>query len=497
MLLSQEAASLLIIGAYRDNEVDALHPLRAIINEAKSTFRDRVTQISLQPLSLRHIAQLLSDSFHSSEADVTPVAQLLLSRTQGNPFFITQLLRSYYDSGLLRFDFDAERWLWDVDAMQRAPVQEDVVELVCRQMQTLSEDAQIVLQYAACIGNRMSMHSLAIVTQLGRLPVALLELERASMLLCVEHGHDLLMLAQVTGCTSTPPADLVSIDVDAFPGSDANPLPAGSTESAADLEVGDAGATSTVEPKSATSLHQCSPAPDSQLRLIVLKFAHDRVQAAALKLIPADRISGVHCAIVSLLIANLSGNELDKHAVDICGHINSVGLAVYCDDEPSDPTAADPAAHDDCWSRFFAQSGMVDCVIALEKSAGRQAKGASAYDSAIGFFSAALRLLQRRNKSSLTERECAAGSGESDRSSFALTVQPPASGDQSTFPRVSASCWSSSHAPCLRLYKELCECFFLSSSYATAVECLEYVLSVVTVLLERANFFEVRTAAAH
>jgi hypothetical protein len=242
-----------------------------------------------------------------------------------------------------------------------------------------------------------------------------------------------------------------------------------------------------LEPSPATYLPQSSPAPESQLRLIVLKFAHDRVQAAAFKLIPSDRISSVHCAIASLLIANLSGSELDKHAVDICGHINTAGLATYCADDQSDSIV-------DCWLRFFAQAGMVDCVIALEKLAGRQAKTANAYDSAIEFFSAALRLVQRRDSCSLTHRERAADQGESDRSPSAVTVQHPSSDDQFAFPRVSSSCWSSSHASCLRVYKEICDCLFLSASFADAVRCIEYVLSNVTGLMERADFFEVRTS---
>jgi len=201
----------------------------------------------------------------------------------------------------------------------------------------------------------------------------------------------------------------------------------------------------------------------------------------------------VHCAIALLLIANLSGSELEKHAVDICGHINTVGLAAYCTDDQPDSTvdgqpnssAADlVATAGDCWLRFFAQSGMVECVIALEKSAGRQAKSASAYDSAIGFFSVALHLVQRRD--SLAQRE-RASPGD-------LTLHPPSSDDSSAFPRVSSSCWSSSHASCLRLYKELCDCLFLSASFADAVRCIEYVLSNVTELIERADFFEVCTS---
>jgi len=228
-----------------------------------------------------------------------------------------------------------------------------------------------------------------------------------------------------------------------------------------------------------------SPSPDSLLRLIVLKFAHDRVQAAALKLIPPDRMSGVHCSIASLLIVNLSGSELEKAAVDICGHINTAGLDGFCSDRASAPVA-------DGWPQFFAQEGMVDCVIALEKAAGRQAKAASAYDSAIRFFSAALQLLQRQD--SVKERDVTATTEPVSVGSFPAAL--PASPDRSSFPLTSAVCWSLSRAACLRVYKELVDCFYLSSSYDTAICCIEYVLERVTDLHERAGFFEVRAEVA-
>jgi len=198
LMLSHEPAHLLLIGAYRDNEVDAAHPLSRLIAEARADHSERVTAVCLQALSTAHIAQLLVDSFRCEAETAAQLAQLLASRTQGNPFYLTQLLKSYVDGGLIRFDFSSGAWLCDLAAMQLAAVPADVVALVCRHMRALSCDAQCVLQYASCSGNRVTMHALLLITRMSvsRLARAAIELEQAGMLWCVEHARDLLLLAQ-------------------------------------------------------------------------------------------------------------------------------------------------------------------------------------------------------------------------------------------------------------------------------------------------------------
>src|SRR5262249_23062940 len=153
--------------------------------------------IVLQPLQPQHIAQLLVDSFRVDAASAAPLAQLLASRTQGNPLFVSMLLHTFQNSGLMKFDFAAGRWCWQLEAMQQTPVQSDVVDLVLGRMQALSSSAQTMLQYASCIGNTASLHILLLVTELPVECVAnvALELEQAGMLFCVQNAQDLLLLA--------------------------------------------------------------------------------------------------------------------------------------------------------------------------------------------------------------------------------------------------------------------------------------------------------------
>ncbi|MGH8002633.1 MAG: ATP-binding protein, partial [Brasilonema sp.] len=84
---------LLLIGAYRDNEVSATHPLVLTLEEIKKSGAV-VNNIVLQPLRITHVNQLVSDTFRSDTLKTKSLAELVFNKTQGNPFFLTQLLKS-------------------------------------------------------------------------------------------------------------------------------------------------------------------------------------------------------------------------------------------------------------------------------------------------------------------------------------------------------------------------------------------------------------------
>ncbi|NMG11674.1 serine/threonine-protein kinase, partial [Brasilonema sp. UFV-L1] len=95
---------LLLIGAYRDNEVSATHPLMLTLEEIQQKGAV-VNNIVLQPLQLTHVNQLISDTFRSDTTKTISLAELVFNKTQGNPFFLTQLLKSLYNENLLSFNF--------------------------------------------------------------------------------------------------------------------------------------------------------------------------------------------------------------------------------------------------------------------------------------------------------------------------------------------------------------------------------------------------------
>ena len=195
LMLTLDVGSLLIIGAFRDNECDSSHGLTKLISDAKSKYPDRVTELALQPLTVIDITELLVDSFHVSSAEASPLAQLLSQRTQGNAFFIAQLLKTWSDVGEIKFNFSLARWVWDLDSIRQTRTQEDVVDIVLLQMKALGNEAQTILQYASCSGNQFSLRLLLLATQfpLQQLCKSVSELENAGLLLCLTHAADLFL----------------------------------------------------------------------------------------------------------------------------------------------------------------------------------------------------------------------------------------------------------------------------------------------------------------
>ncbi|MBM5572582.1 MULTISPECIES: response regulator [Deefgea] len=153
---------LLLIGAYRDNEVDSAHPLIALRDDL---LKRQVTlhTLNLAPLQQSHVNELIADALHMPAADCQTLAQLCFDKTQGNPFFLNQFLSTIYELAYLSFDFERNHWLWDIEQIEKADFTDNVVELMISKIRRLPELTQQLLQLAASIGNRFDLSTLATV----------------------------------------------------------------------------------------------------------------------------------------------------------------------------------------------------------------------------------------------------------------------------------------------------------------------------------------------
>jgi predicted ATPase/signal transduction histidine kinase len=160
---------LLIVGAYREDEVGGGHPLRLMLGALKEAGTP-ITSVFLEPLEFNHVVQLTADTLRCAPERAAPLSRLLLERSGGNPFFIGQLLRMLYEDRLIDFSPDTAKWEWDVEVIRAHGVTDNVIELMTRKLQRLPEATQRVLQLAASIGNRFQLALLSIVH--GRSPAA-------------------------------------------------------------------------------------------------------------------------------------------------------------------------------------------------------------------------------------------------------------------------------------------------------------------------------------
>jgi predicted ATPase/transcriptional regulator with GAF, ATPase, and Fis domain len=156
---------VLFIGAYRDNEIDERHLLTYALDRLGSAGAP-VRRLSLGPLRLADIVVFLRETLHGTAADVEPLAALILRKTDGNPFFVIQFLKTLHQEGLFAFDSTLGTWTFRLDAIAGTAVTDNVIDLMTRKIRSLSPAAQSVMTLAACIGNPFDWRTFATVSPL-------------------------------------------------------------------------------------------------------------------------------------------------------------------------------------------------------------------------------------------------------------------------------------------------------------------------------------------
>ncbi|BAY23097.1 multi-sensor signal transduction histidine kinase [Calothrix sp. NIES-2100] len=259
---------LLLIGAYRDNEVSLAHPLILILDEM-SKKGAKIQTITLHPLSHLKLNQLVADTLACREELAFPLSKLVYQKTQGNPFFSTQFLKALHQDGLIEFtsptpyqDGATGGWQCDIVRINQQALTDDVVEFMAWQLQKLPESTQEILQLAACIGNKFDLKALAIVSQLSELETA------ACLWKALQEG---LILPQS--------------EVYKF-------------------------------------YQQESFVDEGQQITITYKFLHDRVQQAAYFLIPDDQKPATHLKIGQLLLKNTKATAPEENLLEIVNQLN-------------------------------------------------------------------------------------------------------------------------------------------------------------------------------
>ena len=164
LLTSPDIHCLMVMGAYRDNELDASPRLAGTLS-ALAAAGIVLKRVSLGPLHMPDLVHLVADTLHASAAQAEPLAQLVLEKTGGNPFFVIQFLKLLEREGHLRFDDAAARWVYRIEQIADAPLADNVIDLMTRSIQRLPPKSQYALTLAACIGNVFDRQTLAIVSE--------------------------------------------------------------------------------------------------------------------------------------------------------------------------------------------------------------------------------------------------------------------------------------------------------------------------------------------
>ncbi len=164
LLADPELGGLLLIGAYRDNEVDASHPLHGVVRTI-SEGGSAVTALTLGPLPEGDVLRLIEDTLGGLSALAAPLARLVVEKTAGNPFFVIQFLHSLHRDGHLVFDREGREWRADLPAIRALRMTDNVVDLMASRLERLPAATQRVLRLGACVGARFDLLTLSTVAE--------------------------------------------------------------------------------------------------------------------------------------------------------------------------------------------------------------------------------------------------------------------------------------------------------------------------------------------
>jgi len=161
LLMESSINHLFIIGAYRTNQVDDSHPL----SRAFRTFESNKVEfqiVELKPLTQKSVEIQIADALHSFPEHTRPLAELIFSKTQGNPFFTLELLKSLYEDKVIYYSPKDRKLSWDIDRISKLNISDNVLELMEKKITVFSSEQLSVLKEAACIGTVVELSTLAL-----------------------------------------------------------------------------------------------------------------------------------------------------------------------------------------------------------------------------------------------------------------------------------------------------------------------------------------------
>ncbi|NEP75022.1 MAG: AAA family ATPase [Okeania sp. SIO2G4] len=277
LIVDPDNQYFLLIGAYRDNEVNSTHPLVCTLEKIKQA-KVPVNEITLDPLKINHINQLTAETLNCSTEITKPLAELVAKKTGGNPFFLTQLLDSLYQENFLVFNPEQSPsyWQWNLEEIESVSITDNVVDLMVRKIEKLDKKTQQVIKLASCIGNQFNLEILAIVNNKSQIITAK-EIQSAldeGLIIPLDNNYKVPLLWH-----------------------------------------------------SEKLSNNSSETFDEYAKYIPYKFLHDRVQQAAYSLIPETEKKQVHLQVGRLLLKNVQDaqnkdDELQNNIFDIVNQLN-------------------------------------------------------------------------------------------------------------------------------------------------------------------------------
>ncbi|MGK7933982.1 MAG: AAA family ATPase [Microcystaceae cyanobacterium] len=259
----ENRGNLLLIGAYRDNEIHATHPWNVTLENIKQS-QVNLTTLSLTPLSLKTVCHFIKDTFKCSLAKAECLSRLIMQKTEGNPFFINEFLKSLVHKNLLYFNNNQRSWQWDIQQIEQQEIAANVLDLMTQKIEILDDRTQGMLKQAACIGNQFNFQTLTLVCEQSPKAIA------QSLKTALNEGF-ILSLNNLYQSVESIDWENLSLD---------------------------------------------------EQTKIRYKFAHDRIQQVTYSLIPNSEKQTIHYKIGQLFLRNIFPQDYEQRIFEIVKHLN-------------------------------------------------------------------------------------------------------------------------------------------------------------------------------
>lgn len=266
LITSHQTRGLLIVGAYRSNEVDRYHPFMVAMERVKQNY-GKITEIDVLPLNIEEVTHLIGDTLHQPYPKVRDLAKVVYDKTQGNPFFINQILTFLYEEKLITFNQEKGEWVWSLEKIQSAKVTDNIVTLLINKLQKCSPITQDILKIASCTGHSFDA---GLINRIADYPpeVVLHHLQEA-----IDEGF------------IVPDEHITEIYWE--------------------------------------SKHQLQSLITPEGKTRSLKFQHDRVQQAAYSLTPPEERKKIHYKIGKIILGSTNEQNKEDKIFDIAYQINN------------------------------------------------------------------------------------------------------------------------------------------------------------------------------
>eukprot|EP00985_Skeletonema_marinoi_P000183 scaffold58_cov79-Skeletonema_marinoi.AAC.1 len=321
IVLDGEIPRLLIVGAYREDEVLDHHPLAFHIRELEQ-MNVTITKIRIGNLSVDYAIPLVAEALGMDDDDskVKSLAETIHKKTEGNPFFMLMFLRSLYDEKLLQYNFGVMKWTWDEDAVNSKIVTENVASVLVDKMSRLQEETQRMLMVASCLGSNFRKSAVVeVMKNISRSEM------RSSM-------RSVSSTAATMGSSSLLSSDLTnSSAVRSFSCTAA--IIRSSSESLLSLDL----TSSSAERAYASSIEEFEGEGLCEVDDEECHFMHDQIQSAAFELISPDQRDSFRGRIGRILLQSLPSEELEASLFEVVSLLNCAATNIT--DEERDELA--------------------------------------------------------------------------------------------------------------------------------------------------------------